>query len=182
MCLCGLFLIVEASLPWQISLGAPLTPLLPSNVHHDRRRLLAPTLNEDPMEAPQQEPESFTKDVGSQTKYRESEAQTAPYSRDFILDPESEEPEVLMLQGLVHGELVGGRGRCDIGWSIVVTVIVDRYPQGTGTNRHRCSRRECEMSGSAKSHSDKEQSSLQGVCQNAAIGTVAVIFVFTQAQ
>ncbi|CAN0565772.1 unnamed protein product, partial [Ectocarpus sp. 12 AP-2014] len=48
-------------------------------------------------------PETFTKDVGSQTKYRESEAQTVPYSRDFVLNPESEEPEVLMLQGLVHG-------------------------------------------------------------------------------
>lgn len=69
-------------------------------------RLLAPTLNEDPMEAPRQEPESFTKDVGSQTKYRESEAQTTPYSRDYVLDPESEEPEVLMLQGLVHGRLL----------------------------------------------------------------------------
>lgn len=75
-------------------------------VHRGRRRLLAPTLNEDPMEAPRQEPESFTKDVGSQTKYRESEAQTAPYSRDFVLNPMSEEPEVLMLQGLVHGELL----------------------------------------------------------------------------
>lgn len=69
------------------------------------RRLLAPTLHENPMEAPQEEPETFTKDVGSQTKYRESEAQTIPYSRDFVLDPESEEPEVLMLQGLVYGEL-----------------------------------------------------------------------------
>ena len=78
-------------------------PLL-SNMYGGHRRLLAPTLNEDPMEAPPQEPESFTKDVGSQTKYRESEAQTTPYSRDFVLDPESEEPEVLMLQGLVHGE------------------------------------------------------------------------------
>lgn len=58
------------------------------------------------MEAPRPEPESFTKDVGSQTKYRESEAQTIPYSRDYVLDPESEEPEVLMLQGLVHGTLL----------------------------------------------------------------------------
>ncbi|CAM9226699.1 unnamed protein product [Scytosiphon promiscuus] len=65
--------------------------------------LLAPTLNEDPMEAPMEEPESFTKDIGSQTKYRESEVQTAPYSRDFVLDPEADEPEVLMLQGLAHG-------------------------------------------------------------------------------
>lgn len=55
------------------------------------------------MEAPQEEPETFTKDVGSQTKYRESEAQTAPYSRDFVLDPDKEEPEILMLQGLVYG-------------------------------------------------------------------------------
>ncbi|CAM9562702.1 unnamed protein product, partial [Laminaria digitata] len=65
--------------------------------------LLAPTLYEDPMEAPQEESETFTKDVGSQTKYRESEAQTAPYSRDFVLDPDKEEPEILMLQGLVYG-------------------------------------------------------------------------------
>lgn len=55
------------------------------------------------MEAPREQPEEFTKDVGSQTKYRESEAQTVPYSRDFALNPESEEPEVLMLQGLVYG-------------------------------------------------------------------------------
>lgn len=58
------------------------------------------------MEAPKEQPEAFTKDVGSQTKYRESEAQTAPYSRDYVLDPKSEEPEVLMLKGLVHGELL----------------------------------------------------------------------------
>lgn len=58
------------------------------------------------MEAPQEEPETFTKDVGSQTKYRESEAQTAPYSRDFMLDPDKEEPEILMLQGLVYGMLL----------------------------------------------------------------------------
>lgn len=76
----------------------------PDGYYRGNGRLLAPTLNEDPMEAPWEEPESFTKDVGSQTKYRESEAQTTPYSRDFVLDPESEEPEVLMLQGLVHGE------------------------------------------------------------------------------
>ncbi|CAM9490439.1 unnamed protein product, partial [Hapterophycus canaliculatus] len=65
--------------------------------------LLAPTLNEDPMEAPIEELESFTKDIGSQTKYRESEVQTTPYSRDFVLNPEADEPEVLMLQGLAHG-------------------------------------------------------------------------------
>lgn len=57
------------------------------------------------MEAPIEEPESFTKDIGSQTKYRESEVQTSPYSRDFVLDPEADEPEVLMLQGLAHGGL-----------------------------------------------------------------------------
>lgn len=56
------------------------------------------------MEPPPDEPEAFTKDVGSQTKYRESEAQTIPYSRDFVLNPEAEEPEVLMLQGLVYGK------------------------------------------------------------------------------
>lgn len=69
-----------------------------------RDRLLAPTLNEDPMEAPQEEAEAFTRDIGLQTMYRESEVQTTPYTRDYIIDPESEEPEILMLQGLVHGE------------------------------------------------------------------------------
>ncbi len=98
------------------------------------------------MEAPQEEPESFTKDVGSQTKYRESEAQTAPYSRDFVLDPESEEPEVLMLQGLVHGELVVMTDE-GVGWPNVVTIKVDRYRRGTGTNRHRCRRQRRQMSG-----------------------------------
>ncbi|CAM9809795.1 unnamed protein product, partial [Choristocarpus tenellus] len=65
--------------------------------------LLAPTLGEDPMVAPEERPEPFTKDIGSQTRYRESEAQTMPYSRPFILNPEVEEPEVLMLQGLTYG-------------------------------------------------------------------------------
>ena len=67
-------------------------------------RLLAPTVNENPMEAPQDEPEAFAKDIGSQTKFRESEAQTIPYSQNVVLNPEAEEPEVLMLQGLVYGE------------------------------------------------------------------------------
>lgn len=63
------------------------------------------------METPREEPGEFTKDVGSQTKYRESEAQTAPYSRNFKVDPHSEEPEVLMLQGLVYGEWLILKGR-----------------------------------------------------------------------
>lgn len=67
--------------------------------------MLAPMAKEDPMEAPKPEQEAFTREVGSQTKYRESEAQTHPYSRDYVLDPDAEEPEILMLQGLVHGEL-----------------------------------------------------------------------------
>lgn len=57
------------------------------------------------MEAPQEKPQEFAKDVECQTIYRESESQTLPYSRDYILDPEREPPEVLMLQGLVYGEV-----------------------------------------------------------------------------
>lgn len=66
-------------------------------------RLLAPTINGDPMEPPQEVQDAPTKDAASQTKYRESEAQTVPYSRDYVTDPEAVEPEVLMLQGLVYG-------------------------------------------------------------------------------
>lgn len=58
------------------------------------------------MEAPEEVPEELTRDAGSQTKYRESEAQTVPYSREFVLNPDTEEPEVLMLQGLVFGESI----------------------------------------------------------------------------
>lgn len=36
----------------------------------------------------------LTRDVSVQTMYRESEAQTDPYSAEYIIDPDQEEPEV----------------------------------------------------------------------------------------
>ena len=41
--------------------------------------------------------------VQTQTRLRESEAQTDPYSPDFVV-PEGEEPEVLSLAGLKFGQ------------------------------------------------------------------------------
>lgn len=58
------------------------------------------------MEAPREKPQEFAKDIECQTIYRESGSQTLPFSRDYVLDPEREPPEVLMLQGLVYGEVL----------------------------------------------------------------------------
>eukprot|EP00607_Mallomonas_marina_P010938 CAMPEP_0182423150 /NCGR_PEP_ID=MMETSP1167-20130531/9057_1 /TAXON_ID=2988 /ORGANISM="Mallomonas Sp, Strain CCMP3275" /LENGTH=718 /DNA_ID=CAMNT_0024601851 /DNA_START=91 /DNA_END=2247 /DNA_ORIENTATION=+ len=61
--------------------------------------LLAPTGKEDPMTVVEEEPEPAVKTVEVQTMYRESEAQTVPYTPSYFVQ-EGEEPEVLMLQGL----------------------------------------------------------------------------------
>ena len=64
--------------------------------------LLAPTEQTDPMQPPDEEPESRTKEAQVQTKYRDSEAQTNPYTPAFVLAADQPEPEVLMLEGLTH--------------------------------------------------------------------------------
>merc|ERR1719230_104432 len=64
--------------------------------------LLAPTAETDPMQPPAEEPEQRVKDAQVQTKYRDSEAQTNPYTPEFVLAPDQPEPEVLMLEGLTH--------------------------------------------------------------------------------
>ena len=64
--------------------------------------LLAPTEQTDPMQPPAEEPESRTKEAQVQTKYRDSEAQTNPYTPAFVLAADQPEPEVLMLEGLTH--------------------------------------------------------------------------------
>ena len=47
--------------------------------------------------------------IGTQSDYRESEAQTIPYSPDYVLTEEEPNPEVLMLAGLKFGQgLPGG--------------------------------------------------------------------------
>jgi len=65
--------------------------------------LLAPTIAQDPTK-PMDVPEPTVKNAEVQTAYRESEAQTVPYTPDYFV-PEGEDPEVLMLMNLTfdHG-------------------------------------------------------------------------------
>lgn len=63
--------------------------------------LLAPTSKDDPMVPIEAEPEPTVKSVEVQTMYRESDAQTVPYTPDYIV-PEGQDPEILMLQGLTY--------------------------------------------------------------------------------
>jgi hypothetical protein len=62
--------------------------------------LLAPTANVDPTKAPAVEPEAPTKEVGTQSQYRESETQTTPYTPDVILPQDGRVLEVQILEGL----------------------------------------------------------------------------------
>jgi hypothetical protein len=68
-------------------------------------RLLALSSGNNPLEVPEDdEPEPFQKDAETQTMYRESEAQTDPYTPAYVLNPQRPQPEVLMLQELSYGE------------------------------------------------------------------------------
>lgn len=72
--------------------------------------LLAPTSKDDPMIPIEAEPEPTVKTVEVQTMYRESDAQTVPYTPDYFV-PEGQDPEILMLQGLTseNGLPVGAK-------------------------------------------------------------------------
>jgi hypothetical protein len=61
--------------------------------------LLAPTKAQDPMIPVEEAPEPLVKNAEVQTAYRESEAQTNPYTPDYFV-PEGEDPDVLMLKDL----------------------------------------------------------------------------------
>eukprot|EP00604_Paraphysomonas_vestita_P001268 CAMPEP_0174824294 /NCGR_PEP_ID=MMETSP1107-20130205/32751_1 /TAXON_ID=36770 /ORGANISM="Paraphysomonas vestita, Strain GFlagA" /LENGTH=705 /DNA_ID=CAMNT_0016050873 /DNA_START=746 /DNA_END=2863 /DNA_ORIENTATION=- len=63
--------------------------------------LLAPTSSENPLIPVEEDPEPATKNAEVQTIYRESEAQTIPYSPEYILE-EGADPEILMLRGLTY--------------------------------------------------------------------------------
>ena len=69
--------------------------------------LLAPTSKADPAtsadDATAPGVEALTKTVGTQSKYRESEAQTLPYTPDYTVRP-GDEPEILTLAALSHGK------------------------------------------------------------------------------
>lgn len=61
--------------------------------------LLAPTKAHDPMVPVEEAPEPLVKNAEVQTAYRESEAQTQPYTPNYFV-PEGEDPDVLMLKDL----------------------------------------------------------------------------------
>ena len=67
-------------------------------------RLLAPsTVEQNPLEPPDEGTDGGTKTVAVQTKYRDSEAQTDPYTPDYTVRP-GEEPEILTLASLSYGK------------------------------------------------------------------------------
>uniref|UniRef100_A0A7S3M5Z5 Cilia- and flagella-associated protein 91 n=2 Tax=Spumella elongata TaxID=89044 RepID=A0A7S3M5Z5_9STRA len=63
--------------------------------------LLAPTTAEDPLVPTDNRVEASVKDVEVQTAYRESEAQTVPYTPNYIVTG-TEAPEVLLLKDLTY--------------------------------------------------------------------------------
>jgi len=65
--------------------------------------LLAPTTEDNPLQPAEEQVEAPTKTVGVQTKYRDSQAQTDPYTPDYTVRP-GEEPEILTLASLSHGK------------------------------------------------------------------------------
>lgn len=72
---------------------APRMSAMPPNI------LLAPTKAQDPMIPVEEKPEPLTKNAEMQTAYRDSEAQTQPYTPNYFV-PDGEEPDVLMLKDL----------------------------------------------------------------------------------
>jgi len=63
--------------------------------------LLAPTAAENPLVPADTKVEASVKDVEVQTAYRESEAQTVPYTPNYVVT-KGEEPEVLLLKDLTY--------------------------------------------------------------------------------
>ena len=54
----------------------------------------------DPLQPPRAVPTELTRSVGVQSQYRETEAQTDPYTPDYTIRPGEKEPEVLSLAAL----------------------------------------------------------------------------------
>lgn len=77
-------------------------PVIPQLDTLPAELILAPTADGDPLQPPLQEKEPATRTFGMQTDYRESEAQTDPYTPNFILSKNDPDPELLLLQGLTH--------------------------------------------------------------------------------
>ena len=77
-------------------------PIMPRVSAIPPQILLAPTVtNENPLVPVEKIDESSVKDVAVQTAYRESEAQTMPYTPDYVV-AKGQEPEILLLKKLTY--------------------------------------------------------------------------------
>jgi len=81
-------------------------PIMPKVNAYPPQILLAPTTagkeENNPLIPIHEEVEKTVKDAGIQTLYRESEAQTVPYTPEYVLPPGVTEPEVLLLKNLTY--------------------------------------------------------------------------------
>lgn len=75
-------------------------PVMPQIAPVEPNVLLAPK-SEDPLIPIEEIPEPTAKNVETQTIYRESEAQTIPYTPDYVIQ-DGENPEVLLLKDLTY--------------------------------------------------------------------------------
>eukprot|EP00698_Gefionella_okellyi_P015040 TRINITY_DN4212_c0_g1_i1.p1 TRINITY_DN4212_c0_g1~~TRINITY_DN4212_c0_g1_i1.p1 ORF type:complete len:597 (-),score=156.75 TRINITY_DN4212_c0_g1_i1:18-1808(-) len=79
-------------------------PVLPALSTLPAAAVLAPTATTNPLQPPPaEEAPAAARTFGTQTDYRESEAQTDPYTPDYIV-PTGSDPEVLALAGMKWGE------------------------------------------------------------------------------
>lgn len=76
-------------------------PIMPKLNAVPPQILLAPTVAQNPMAVIEEAAEPDIKEMGIQTIYRESEAQTVPYAPEYFV-PEGKDPEILLLQTLTH--------------------------------------------------------------------------------
>lgn len=76
-------------------------PIMPRVSAVPPQILLAPTKTENPMVPVDNTVEPTVKDAEVQTQYRESEAQTVPYTPDYVV-AEGEDPEVLLLKNFTY--------------------------------------------------------------------------------
>ena len=76
-------------------------PIMPRVSAVPPQVLLAPTATENPMVPVDNTVEPTVKDAEVQTAYRESEAQTMPYTPDYVV-AQGEDPEVLLLKNLTY--------------------------------------------------------------------------------
>jgi hypothetical protein len=82
-------------------------PVVPTLDAMPAEVILAPTLDADPLLPPPNVEEPACKDREVQTDYRESEAQTDPYTPAFRVREGDPEPELLLLSKLTHERGLG---------------------------------------------------------------------------